>query len=390
MKIIYLATGYSTEGVNQKLEDKILSLRKIGMDCTLYIIVPHNFPGQDTDLTKFIRVNFSWVNRFSSIPFFWRTTVWMTNYISYRNLHREIDSKQADVTLIRYPVSDSNFWRFIQKLKTKFVLEHNTLELEELTVRAKDSYWYAYSLRGENKFGKRVRSRASGLIGVTDEIADRQRALVESRVPTVCISNGIDVQRVPVKQELKFDGTYLNLLVLVGSDAPWHGVQVIVNGLDRYTGDCSITLYLAGNLSDETKRLVANRPSVVVLPNQKGKALDDLVNTCHVGLAGLSLESKKMRQACSLKVREYWSRGLPIVLGHEDVDLVANHNMKPFYCEVSLHGDHTFALEELIAFSKQVYSIPDRHEKMRALALQQIDYPVKAAHYAAFLESVVK
>jgi len=38
-----------------------------------------------------------------------------------------------------------------------------------------------------------------------------------------------------------------------------------------------------------------------------------------VGLSSFALERQSMRQACTLKVREYLSRGVPVYAGYDDV-----------------------------------------------------------------------
>jgi hypothetical protein len=390
MKVLYLSTGVSTDGVRKKLQDKVIALQRQGVTCRLCVIASDKYSPVQEENTDFITVNYSPARKVSNWPLLWRLSVVIEQYLTYRHLTDFIQKQDVDIILLRYPVADYFFWRFMKQLRTKIVFEHNTMEIEELMIRSVNSFFYKYFLRGEMRYGKRVRSKAAGLISVTPEISIRQAWLSGGNVPVATISNGIAVDRVPLKKEIFFDGKHLNLLLLSGSEAPWHGIDILLKSIENYKGECKVNCYIAGNLSEALKERVKLFPFVTSLPTQTGTALDNLIDKCHLGVGTLGLTTKFMKQACTLKVREYWSRGLPFILGYEDVDLEGDDAMKPFYHRIDVDHREDFDFELVVNFAREVYRMENISGKMRELAFQQIHYPVKAAQYVAFLKKLLK
>ena len=119
--------------------------------------------------------------------------------------------------------------------------------------------------------------------------------------------------------------------------------------------------------------------------------MDGLIEKCHVGIGSLALFRNSMKEACTLKVREYWARGLPFVVGYEDTDLKDNVRMQPFYLKLNVQRNQDrpeFDLALIVSFAQQVCGIPDYPEKMRALAEEYIGYPVKAGAYVNFFKTL--
>lgn len=388
MNILYISIGVSTAGVRKKLEDKVTAIREQGVSCRLCVVVPHTYTGDNTAETDVVKVDYTPAERVSQWPLLWRLSVVIEQWLTYRELHAYLRHQQMDLIVFRYPVAEFFLARFMRHYKNKIVFEHNTMEIEELSLRAHDSFWYRYFLSGEKRFGKRVRAMAAGLIGVTPEITQRQVDTAERAIPHETISNGIKVDRVPVRKENNFNGKALNLLLLSGSEAPWHGIDILLNSIASYKGDCVVHCYIAGNISSDVRKRAESLKFVTLLPSQSGEALDRLVDQCHVGVGTLGLSSKFMRQACPLKVREYWSRGLPFIIGYEDVDLEGNTAMECFYCRIHVDESGSFAFDEVVNFANNLYRIPHVSGTMRDLAFQYIDYPVKTAAYVRFLKGL--
>ncbi|HYG20170.1 MAG TPA: hypothetical protein VD816_14630, partial [Ohtaekwangia sp.] len=171
--------------------------------------------------------------------------------------------------------------------------------------------------------------------------------------------------------------------------APWHGTDILLNSLQAYSGPCKIHCYIAGNIPGNVQQRIQDFSRITWLPTQSGKALDDLVNKCHIGVGTLGLSEHFLRQACTLKVREYWSRGLPFIVGYDDVDLVENDAIQPFFLKVEIDaGRQCFNLDEVVAFANRVYHTEGFSEEMRSLAIQHIDYRVKGKAYADFLRQL--
>jgi hypothetical protein len=222
-------------------------------------------------------------------------------------------------------------------------------------------------------------------VGVTDEITSYQVARCGKAISSVTISNGIDVEQVPVRTGERYTRQKLNLLFLAGSASPWHGVEKLIQSLSREKNS-NVHLTIAGNISDEAKRLVADQSHITWQQTVAGEVLNTLVNNAHLGVGSMGFQLSFLTQASTLKVREYWARGIPFVLGYTDVDLECQPDMRSFYHQVK--PGEEIDLEKIRDFAQRVYALPGVEQKMRSLALQCIDYSVKAQQYVRFLKSV--
>ncbi|MEQ8362610.1 MAG: hypothetical protein RH948_07035 [Cyclobacteriaceae bacterium] len=388
MQIIYLVIDGSSVGVTKKLADKIKFIKAEGIDielaCTVsgplvrksdgYINIP-----VDNRISVFLGGKRIW----------WRLSVFVQQWEIYRAINRFLKKRKFEIILFRYPVADFFLWRLSITYRNKIVYEHNTIEIEEIGLRKTDSLWFKYFYYSEMWFGSSVRRLAKGLVGVTHEITRWQANKIKGTTRTVTISNGIDVNRLRVRANNPFDGSSLNLLFLAGSESPWHGIDKLINSVNRYTGDCDVHCYVAGNIDTKSKSKIQANQRFTLLPNQEGKELDDLFDKCHIGIGSLGM-ANFLKEACPLKTREYWSRGLPFVVGYLDVDLVGNDDMKSFYLRLNIENDNHFKIEDVIVFANKIYGVTSFSVNMRNLAMKSIHYQVKAKKYASFFNSLME
>jgi hypothetical protein len=392
MKILYLVLGAPAEGVKKKIRDKAAFLRKAQVETSVVIVQSDKDAFHKDDGDHRIRVDLSSVSNLTSLWFFWRLAILWEQHKIYRALSRFLEGKNFDIILMRYPISDYFLLAFMKKFGRRFaiVFEHNTLETDELKLRSSGSFWYRYFYFNEKWFGKKVRLKSAGMIGVTGEIAARQMHIVNNRTPAVVISNGIDVTRVKVKKQ-RHVKTRVNLLFLAGSRAPWHGVDILLNSLKKYKGVIQVHCYIAGDIEEDLVSEARMMPNVTLLESQSNDSLDALIEECDVGIGSLALFRNNMREACTLKVREYWARGLPFVIGYDDTDLIGNLSMNPFYRKIEVpQHEHfpSFDVNAVVSFASEVCSINGYANSMRALAEQYISYPAKANAYLNFFKSL--
>jgi hypothetical protein len=385
VKVTYLTIGEASAGVSKKLKDKTESLREAGLDVHLVLVGADKNVTSDT-ITQ-LEVNQSLSQKIGRLFFLWRFSVMFEQRALYKAALKWIRSHPADVILFRYPVSDFFLWWFMLRCRQRIVFEYNTIEITELNLRRATSFYYRYFYWSERIFGKWVRSRSSGIIGVTPEIANYQSNMMGGKIPTTSISNGINVERVTPHRDLKFDGSDLTIVLLAGSQAQWHGVDILLRSLSKVTGDCQIKCFLAGQITEQQREHALNLPNVTVLPGQYGADLDRLMDQCHIGIGTLGFESSFLTQACPLKVREYWARGIPFVIAYEDADLIDNFEMQPFFLRLEVK-DGVIGLNEVIDFAKKLYTSENVSFRLRELAARQIDYRVKAMQYVSFINSL--
>jgi len=383
MKIIYLVIDGSSVGVTKKLTDKIKFIKAEGVDIDLACTVSRQLV-QKSDEYIAISVDNSISRLVGRRRLWWRLSVFIEQWEIYRAINKFLKNQKFGIIFFRYPVADFFLWRLSTNYRNKIIYEHNTLELEELGIRKVDSFWFKYFYYSEKWFGSSVRRMAKGLVGVTNEITDWQINQARGTLPHVTISNGIDVNRLKIRGNNPFDGSSLNLLFLAGSESPWHGIDKLVNSINRYTGACHVHCYMAGKVDAKTREKVHANQRFTLLPSQQGKELDDLVDRCHIGISSLGM-ANFLSEACPLKTREYWSRGLPFVVGYSDVDLAGNDDMNSYYLHLDIDDDDYFRMEDILLFADQVYKDPAVSLKMRNVAMNYIHYQVKAKQYVSFL-----
>lgn len=382
MRIIYLVIDGSSVGVTKKLVDKIKFIKAEGIDIDLACTVS-NPPTQTSDDFISIPVDYRISRYLGRKRIWWRLSVFVEQWETYRAVNQFLKKRKFELIFFRYPVADLFLWKLAIIYRNKIVYEHNTIELKELGLRKADSFWFKYFYYSEIWFGPSVRRMAKGIVGVTNEITKWQVNQTRRNVPHVTISNGIDVNRLKVRVDNPFDGSILNLLLLVGKEAPWHGIDKLINSIDSYNGECDIHCYVVGNLDAKTITKTDSNQRITLMPSQLGKELDDLIDRCHIGVSSLGM-ANFLSEACPLKTREYWSRGLPFVVGYDDVDLIGNSDMNPFYLNLNNLDDEYFNIEYILRFAEQVYKDPDVSQKMRNLAMNKIHYQIKAKQYASF------
>lgn len=387
MRVIYLTIAETSVGVRKKLTDKTNSLRKAGLDVHFCVI------GAEEEIAleyvSQIKVDKALSKKIGKWFFFWRLSVVVEQWALYRAALKFVNTNSANVILFRYPVSDLFLWWFMLRCKQQVIFEYNSIEIFELNLKRREFFYFQYFYWSERIFGRPVRKLSAGIIGVTPEITNYQVKLLDKRIPSTTISNGIDVARVKGRNGTTFNNTQLNLLLLAGSQAQWHGIDILLRSLSSILPDCKVTCFVAGSVSSEQLELSRNIENCTLLPSQMGEDLDRLVDQCHIGIGSLGFESDFLTQASPLKVREYWARGLPFVIGYEDADLIQNKAMMPFYLRSQVKDGH-IDLSQIVEFAKRVYSIPNVTAQLRALAFQYIDYEVKAKQYIEFLNSMEK
>lgn len=397
MKLLYLVFGGQQQGVKKKILDKTSFIRKAGIHVSvLFVVDKEDDNSYATDGTyDVLEIDSTLARCFSGLPFLWRTSILLTQRGTYAAVSAYLEQNDYDLILMRYPVSDLFLYRFMKRhsCHCRVIFEHNSIEENELRLRSHHSYWYKYFYWNEKWFGRAVRMRASALISVTREIQEWQSHLVGGEIPSVTISNGIDVSRIKSKA-LKTDERkeVINLLFLAGSEAPWHGVDILLNSLEAYDGPQSVHCYVVGRIEPllaDRARLMKN---VTLLGHQSDSDLDLLAEICDIGIGSLALFRNNMAEGCTLKVREYWARGLPFVIGYRDTDLMENQEMEAYFLKVHIADGRyglAFDVDSVLSFCKTVYKIPSLHSTMRALAAKTIDYPIKVEGYFSFFNSVM-
>lgn len=259
-------------------------------------------------------------------------------WIKLRKHYHEWLLKQqdnVDVFLLRYYVHDPFQLDFVKKCKKPVYFVHHTLEVPELSLSGGVSGWIRSTL--EALIGGACIAKASGIIGVTQEIVDYElgRAGVPDKLQYV-YPNGIFFQEHNFIDRRDID---IPEFLFVANFAPWHGLDRLLDAVSK--SNEKFVLHLVGKIPTDLLPLIKDIRIKVhgALSHQQ---IILLSQQCWVGLASFALDRNNMKQACPLKVREYLMLGLPVYGSYEDV----------FGDEVKYFKNGTVSIGEIIEFSK--------------------------------------
>jgi glycosyltransferase involved in cell wall biosynthesis len=243
---------------------------------------------------------------------------------SYKKLTHHILTQGIEALYIRYTQSaDPFFNHFLRKLKRnniKILLEIPTYPYDEETNYC--NFRTKLSIRIEKFFRKYLYNSVDRIITFSLE-----REIF--RIPTIIISNGIDLEQTTLinnkskpKESLVFTG--------VAEIKFWHGLDRIIESLKEYykkNQQKRITLNIVGPGDTITlhklKSLVKNyslTDYVLFHDSKSGEALDDIYNDTDIGLGSLARHRSDVHTLRTLKNREYAAKGLPMIFSEDDPD----------------------------------------------------------------------
>jgi hypothetical protein len=226
-------------------------------------------------------------------------------------------SRAGQVIVLRHSVGDP--LQYVAALLMRpYYTVHHTMEEGELA--ALNLPWSRVQLTFERTLGRRTVARAKGLICVTGEIAEHQKArcrLGDSK-PVFIYPNGVrlnlDLQKLRDER-----GSRPELLFVAGNFFPWHGLETLIESLTGSSEDG--ILHLVGRIPRDLDGRLQNFSRVRVHGHLEPNELRPLYQRAWLGLSSFNLANKRMHEACTLKVREYLSWGLPAYAGHRDAGL---------------------------------------------------------------------
>lgn len=222
-----------------------------------------------------------------------------------------------DVILLRHSKYDPFRPSFIKNSVIPVFTVHHTLELSE--IRQGDSWVASLKAIAESFWGARGIRYSRGVIGVTQEIVEHQVSRVDkAKIESYIYPNGItlddkDISAISDRRSADVP----EILFVASYFSPWHGLDRLLNTLSKT--NANFVLHLVGRVSDANRLLALGDPRVRFHGLCTQNEILELSERSWVGLSSFALDRISMRDACTLKVREYLSQGLPVYSGYNDV-----------------------------------------------------------------------
>lgn len=238
--------------------------------------------------------------------------LWIKERMAFASFLQEI-SASCDVIMLRWSMADPFAARAIRKLSKPVFTVHHTNEEAELSSSARLGNLRA---RLDRALFRQVSSSLSGVIAVTPEIGEFERARARKDLPVIPYPNGI------IFDERKVPGTIgdsrMPRLVFVASHfSTWHGLDLLLESV-RSSSE-RFELHIVGNVSEAQKSSFRDIRQVVFWGPLFSDDLYKLYESCDIGLSSFGMERRSLKQAATLKVREYLNAGIPIYAGYDDI-----------------------------------------------------------------------
>jgi glycosyltransferase involved in cell wall biosynthesis len=297
-----------TAGILRQMQLEYSVAQEIGFPWSVAFYCPLGST-ENTSITVFDNgIHFSDINsRIRKIKYW---TMLRINY--YRWLLEA--QKDYDLLLLRYYVHDPFQLFFVKNCSKPVLFVHHTLEIPELF-----SGDLLSVLRGASEalIGRHTIKKASGLVAVTDEILTYEEGRsggfnkFSHRYPNGISYSGDDI----IIDER--DDTTPEILFVASHFANWHGLDLLLNDLKRDSSN--FILHLVGSLSKKDLASVVSDSRIRVHGVLSATEIHKIAERCWVGLSSFALDRKKMKEACTLKVREYLKLGLPVYANYQDI-----------------------------------------------------------------------
>ena len=394
MKLLYLYNfNPSLPGVNIKIINKIRCLNNLGIDITILCFTSQTVHSELSDFKVIYASVLGKVQlpKLFNLKYLNFITQIVNDYRANKYYKEQLSKIDFDLLVMRYNSSNYHFNNLVKVFKNKIVFEHNTIELEQFKLIYKgiinSNSWVSYTYFSEKYFAPKTLSNSAGIIGVTNEITnyEKRRVLHKNRLPlSITISNGINISEYPLHLPNRINSE-INLVMILGVNAEWHGLERIIDGLNHYAGDKKITLFVIGIV----KQIPCSR--VVYLGYMNSSEINHFFesHSIHFGIASLSLHKINIKEASVLKAREYMARGIPFIYGYIDTDLESEPYLKDFFYQVDAI-DEGIDINKMIEFYNNMSLVTDYPQKIRDFAFNKVDMSVKMKCYKDFLEDIMR
>lgn len=219
-----------------------------------------------------------------------------------------------DIFILRYCPHDPFQVRFARQCGKPVLYMHHTLEVAELASPGNVTARIRAFI--EQIMGPLSGKVASGLVGVTKEIVDHElHRLQAPDLPFYVYPNGIQYGSAFGVQDRRAPRP--EFLFVASHFSPWHGLDRLIDASADSRAD--YVVHLVGKVGAADLKKASMDPRFVLHGSLGDEQILKLSEQCWIGLSSLAVDRNNLREACTLKAREYLMLGLPVYGGYQEV-----------------------------------------------------------------------
>ncbi len=184
-------------------------------------------------------------------------------------------------------------------------------------------------------------------------------------IPTLQLSNGIDFNEIPIKQQVNDTSRQVHLIG-VAEIHYWHGYDRLIKGLANYyttRPQYKVYFHIVGKFTAKREYeacipiIKENQldPYIILHGPLYGEALKSLFEQCDMGVGSLGRHRSGITNIKTLKNREYAARGIPFIYSEIDEDF----EDMPYILKIPANED-AVDVQQIINFYNHTNSTPTK------------------------------
>ncbi len=241
-----------------------------------------------------------------------------------------------------------HFLKEVRKAGTKIVIEIPTYPYDG----EYRGFWQNLLLLNDKIFRKSLAKNAEYIVTFSQDDTILGR-------PTIKLSNGIDLNKIPLRKLPERHPDELHLLG-VAEIHFWHGFDRLINGLKQYykngEQETKVFFHIVGTPFNETEKNTLKKAekgiSQYVIHHGAlfGDELNAAFDKCDICIGSLGRHRSGVYSMNSLKNREYAARGFAFIYSENDPDF----DNEPFVLKVPA-DESPVDIQAIVDFSKQKF-----------------------------------
>jgi hypothetical protein len=334
--------------------------------------------------------NFRFFNSLRSINYTYRfVNDWVKQHV-----------QKSDKVFMRFAPATWPLLSIAWFLKKQLFFSHLSIESREFQLYKSDSVSSISRLLSNLEFkylpvfydrtlGRVIRILSGGAVVNSDEIGIFQNKTAFGNYHYRVIGDAVNTESFQ-PMTIDFNTQHIQMVFLKGASmaADYNGLDRLIISLSRQKNNqFRYYLTIIGNDTDWEKKTIQKynvEEFVKLKPAMNKQALDMELGNYHLGVGPLAVHRKGIVSTTSIKVREYFARGLPFFFAHHDSGISDHKALQPYFLQLEA-TDEPIDLQLLDAFVLSIKTIDDLSNEMHRLAKQYLDYSVQVKQIFDFI-----